>query len=119
MLPKTGIDRSYLTSHDLGMDREDIRPSIASHVEYTLGKDEFSVTDRDFFTSLAYAVRDRLCDRWNKTQQRTFRTAAKRVYYLSMEYLLGRLLGNAMLNLGVADASHDALEQLGVDMNAI
>jgi glucan phosphorylase len=64
-------DRSYLTSSDLAMDRASIERSFASHVEYTLAKDEYSVTPRDFFRAIALSVRDRISDRWNKTQQKT------------------------------------------------
>ncbi|MGH7297260.1 MAG: glycogen/starch/alpha-glucan phosphorylase, partial [Polyangiaceae bacterium] len=109
-------DRSYLTSSDLAMDREAIKRSFASHVEYTLAKDEYSVTQRDFYEAIALSVRDRIADRWNKTQQRAFRDADRRVYYLSLEYLIGRLLDDAMLNLGVTRDASAALSDLGIDL---
>ena len=109
-------DRSYLTSSDLAMDRSAIERSFASHVEYTIAKDEYSVTPRDFFRAIALSVRDRIADRWNKTQQRTFRAADRRVYYLSLEYLIGRLLDDSMLNLGVTGEARAALSDLGIDI---
>jgi len=110
-------DRSYLTASDLAMDRAAIERSFASHVEYTLAKDEYSVTQRDFFRAIALSVRDRIADRWNKTQQREFRNAERRVYYLSLEYLIGRLLEDAMLSLGVTGEARAALADLGIDLN--
>jgi starch phosphorylase len=112
-------DRSYLTSSDLAMDRDAIQRSFASHVEYTLAKDEYSVTQRDFYEAIALSVRDRIADRWNKTQQRTFRGAERRVYYLSLEFLIGRLLDDAMLNLGVTREASAALSNLGIDLAAV
>ena len=94
-------DRSYLTASDLAMDRNSIERSFASHIEYTLAKDEYSATQRDFYRAIALSVRDRLADRWNKTQQHTFRNAERRVYYLSLEYLIGRVFDDAMLSLGI------------------
>ncbi|HEY8040252.1 MAG TPA: glycogen/starch/alpha-glucan phosphorylase [Polyangiaceae bacterium] len=112
-------DRSYLTASDLAMDRAAIERSFASHVEYTVAKDEYSVTPRDFYRAIALSVRDRIADRWNKTQQRTFRAADRRVYYLSLEYLIGRLLDDAMLNLGIAAEARGALADLGIDLSEI
>src|ERR1700722_15888645 len=94
-------DRSYLTKSDLAMDRSSIERSFASHIEYTLAKDEYSATQRDFYRAIALSVRDRLAARWNKTQQHAFRNADRRVYYLSLEYLIGRVFDDAMLSLGV------------------
>ena len=97
------------------MDSASIERTFASHVEYTLAKDEFSATPRDFYRALALSVRDRLADRWNKTQQKSFREADRRVYYLSLEYLIGRLLEDAMLNLGVTAEARAAMSDLDLD----
>jgi starch phosphorylase len=112
-------DRSYLTSSDLAMDRAAIERSFASHVEYTIGKDQYSVTPRDFYRAIALSVRDRIADRWNKTQQKTFRKAERRVYYLSLEYLIGRLLDDSMLNLGLTGEARAALDDLGIDLGEL
>ena len=101
------------------MDRAAIERSFASHVEYTLAKDEYSVTPRDFYRAIALSVRDRIADRWNKTQQQTFRGAERRVYYLSLEYLVGRLLEDSMLNLGVTGEARAALADLGIDLTGL
>ncbi len=112
-------DRHFLTESDLAMDREAIKRSLASHIEYTLAKDEYSVTPRDFYRALALSVRDRIADRWTTTQQQVFRKAERRVYYLSLEFLIGRLLEDAMLNLGVTSDARAALKELDVDLPAL
>src|SRR5262249_7737722 len=96
-----------------------IKRSFASHVEYTLAKDEYSATLRDFYRAVSYAVRDRLCDRWNVTMQRAYRAGARRVYYLSLEYLIGRIFSNAMLNLGVGTEARAALGDLNIDLDEL
>src|SRR5690242_8024173 len=107
-------ERKYLTESDLAMDRGAIKRSLATHVEYTLAKDEYSATPRDFYRAIALAVRDRISDRWNKTQQSVFRNAERRVYYLSLEYLIGRLLEDAMLALGLGREARAALWELKI-----
>ena len=109
-------DRHYLTENDLAMDRDSILRSFAAHVEYTIAKDEYSVTPRDFYRAIALSVRDRIADRWNKTQQEIFRESERHVYYLSLEYLIGRLLDNSMLNLGVTTEARAALGELKIDL---
>jgi starch phosphorylase len=109
-------ERRYLSEGSLGMDREAIKRSFAQHVEYTLGKDEFSATTRDFFRSLALAARDRMFDRWSETQQGHHFRDERRVYYLSLEYLVGRLLSDSLLNLGIYEQARAALEDLGINL---
>ena len=80
---------------------------------FALAKDEYSATARDNFNSLALAVRDRPIDRWLATQQSYYRQDCKRVYYLSLEFLIGRTLGNALLNLGLTGSAEAAVRKLG------
>ncbi|MBI5499516.1 MAG: glycogen/starch/alpha-glucan phosphorylase [Deltaproteobacteria bacterium] len=101
------------------MDREAIKQSLASHVEYTQGKDQYSVSRLDFLQSLSRAVRDRLMDRWNKTTQRNRRPEVKRVYYLSLEFLMGRLLRDGLVNLGLLGETRAALEEMGLDLDDV
>ena len=81
--------------------------------KFALAKDEYSATARDNFNSLALAVRDKLIDRWMKTQQSYYKNDAKRVYYLSLEFLMGRTLGNALLNLGLTESAEAAMRRFG------
>jgi starch phosphorylase len=118
--PRTSVrPANYLTAYDLPLDRDSLRLGVANHVEYTQGKDEFSATQLDYFMAAAYATRDRLFDRWNKTQQHYYRKDQRRVYYLSMEFLLGRLFEDSLLNLGIRDAMNQALGELGIETSEL
>jgi starch phosphorylase len=101
------------------MDRESLRQSVASHVEYSQGKDEYSATPWDYYFATAHAVRDRLFDRWNKTQQSYYRNETRRVYYLSLEYLLGRSLEDSLVNLGIHGTMQGALGELRLELSDI
>ena len=70
----------------------------------TLGRDLNSASKRDRFMALAYTIRDEMIDKWIKTQSHYYESNPKRVYYLSLEFLMGRTMGNALLNLGLTEA---------------
>ncbi len=89
------------------------------HLKYTQGKHWEGVTLHDQFVSLALSVRDALFDRKILTQTRHAEANAKRVYYLSMEYLLGRQLRQNLVNLGLLEPVRAGLEKLNVDLDAI
>jgi starch phosphorylase len=107
------------TAFELPSDRESLRQSVVSHVEYTQGKDEHSATPWDYYFATARSVRDRLVDCWNKTQQAYARDEKRTVYYLSLEYLLGRTLEDSMINLGIHDAMRSALGDLRLELSEI
>ena len=90
-----------------------MRESFQRHLEFSLAKDEYSATERDCFHSLALAARDRLIDKWMETQQTYYNADAKRVYYLSLEFLMGRLLGNTLVSQELVDAAQSAMATLG------
>ncbi|MFH1283777.1 MAG: glycogen/starch/alpha-glucan phosphorylase [bacterium] len=96
-----------------------LKISFYENREYAISKDQYSATIRDNFWATALAVRDRIVERWIETQQNYHKNNAKRVYYLSMEFLIGRLLGNYMYNLGIEDELIKALEDLGFDIEEI
>lgn len=98
-------------------DPESLKKSIVRHLHYTLAKDEYTASKRDLFLALAYTVRDQMTERWIKTQQQYYETDAKRVYYLSMEFLLGRTLENSLVNLGILENCRKALHDLGYNLN--
>jgi starch phosphorylase len=91
--------------------------SFTNHLLYSLAKDQYSATARDRFMSLALTVRDRLIERWIATQQRYYRRDAKRVYYLSAEFLMGRALANNLLNLGLYDTAREAMRMMGLEVS--
>jgi glycogen phosphorylase len=91
--------------------------SIREHLEYTLAELPGHVdTNWEPYVALALAVRDRMVERWIRTQDRYYEQDAKRVYYLSLEYLIGRTLGNSLVNLGVTADCRQALEELGYSL---
>src|SRR5438552_3299826 len=90
--------------------------SFTNHLLYSQAKDQYSATPRDKFMSLALTVRDRLIERWISTQQRYYKKDAKRVYYLSAEFLMGRALENNLINLGLYETARDGLKMLNLEM---
>ncbi|REL38780.1 glycogen/starch/alpha-glucan phosphorylase [Rhodohalobacter sp. SW132] len=102
-----------------GMDADSFREDIKQHLRYTLAKDEFSTTGWDNYRSVVLSVMDRLHDRWIETQQSYYKQDKKRVYYLSMEYLIGRLLDNMLVNLGMQDEAAEAMEEMGLDYDKV
>ncbi|MCA1662836.1 MAG: glycogen/starch/alpha-glucan phosphorylase [Myxococcales bacterium] len=99
-----------------GMDVANLRRAYADHLQYSQGKDEHSATALDRFFAVAYAVRDRMVNRWIETQQAYYIADAKRVYYLSLEFLMGRALGANLINLDLYDSMRSALEELGISL---
>ena len=99
--------------------RDAIELTILSHLKYTLGKSWDQATVGDLYTSLAHTVRDLAMDVMLETQDTYRRRGVKLVHYLSMEYLLGRSLGNNLINLGVDDVCRDAIARLGYDLDEV
>lgn len=95
---------------------ESLKNAFLHNRRYSLAKDLYTATDYDNFMSMAMAIRDRLIERWILTQQRYHDENCKRVYYLSLEFLTGRLLGNNVINLGLVDESKRAMEELGYSL---
>jgi starch phosphorylase len=102
-----------------GLDADAIVKAFALRMMYSIARDQYNATDLDGFQALAYAVRDRVMERWFATQDAYYRTDAKRVYYLSLEFLLGRLLTSNVINLGAKREHADAMARLGFDLDAL
>ena len=105
-------------------DKEDIRSfsltnQFAEHLEFILVKDKFTVTEEDAYFSLSMSVRDRMVRRWLRTQQKYKEEDTKNVYYLSLEFLMGRLLGNALINLDFYDECYKILIENGYSLESI
>ncbi len=96
-----------------------LRKSIANRLVYAVGKDLRTATRRDWLFALFHAVRDRTMHRWRETLTAANDQDAKRVYYLSMEFLIGRALTNALMSVGVYDDAKTACTQLGADFDAL
>ena len=100
---------------DEEMSAPGLRKNFERHLRRTLARDRFSATDRDRYYALALAVRDQLIERWIATQQEHHRKNVKRVYYLSLEFLIGRMMGNNVINLQMEDICRKAMSQEGLD----
>jgi starch phosphorylase len=100
-------------------DRESLRKSLSHLLIYMLGKDPITATHRDWFQTAAFAVRERLIERWMETMRSYYRSDAKRIYYFSMEFLTGRLLMSSLLNMGFSEECRQALRDLELDLDRI
>ncbi len=103
----------------LGLDATSMTEALADKLLHVVGKDGDHATPRDWLHALVHAVRDRLIERALETERAYAASGAKRVYYLSMEYLLGRSLGNALLNLDFEEETRRALAAYGRDLAAL
>jgi len=97
----------------------DIFNRFVHHLKYDHGKDQYSATPLDCYLSFAASIRDILLDRWLITQPQEYQKQSKRVYYLSLEYLIGRSLSNAILNLDLYKQSVKALSRMGFDLSML
>uniref|UniRef100_A0A671NA31 Alpha-1,4 glucan phosphorylase n=1 Tax=Sinocyclocheilus anshuiensis TaxID=1608454 RepID=A0A671NA31_9TELE len=97
----------------------DLKKNFNRHLHFTLVKDRNVSTKRDYYFALAHTVRDHLVGRWFRTQQSYYEKDPKRVYYLSLEFYMGRTLQNTMVNLALENACDEAVYQLGLDMEEL
>jgi len=105
--------------HYKGMESDDIRRGFLNNLEYSMAKDKYSLTSYDQFLSLSYTVRERLIERWIASHQHYHHENSKRIYYLSMEFLLGRLLADNIMNLRISGPTEEAMRELGLDIEDI
>ncbi|UDV04869.1 glycogen/starch/alpha-glucan phosphorylase [Marinomonas profundi] len=96
-----------------------MKESILHHLRYTMVNLPQQATPRDWWLALSLAIRDRITDDMSATQIAHNRDNVRRVYYLSMEYLMGRMLINNAHNIGVYDAAKQAIEELGLDWEQV
>jgi starch phosphorylase len=104
---------------EVGEGKESMKISILNHLRFTLARHPESATKDEWWTATCYAVRDRILDRFMKTQAVHHEKKARRAYYLSLEYLMGRLLVNNLHNSGLFEPTRDALTELGQDFSEI
>lgn len=101
------------------INKENLERAFAHHLEYTIGKHKFNTTKQDIYEALSFTIRDIVIDRLNETQHEYRVQNPKRVYYLSLEFLIGRTLSNALINLGIYDLIKETLDNLGYDIEEI
>ena len=92
---------------------------IIERLTYSIGKDAKVAQPHDWMTATILVIRDRVIDRWMESTRKTYESGGKRVYYLSLEFLIGRLTRDAVSNLGMLEEVREALESLGVDFDVV
>jgi len=107
---------SLIEDRYLALDKESLQSSFANHMEYSQSKTRYTAQEFDCYKSAAYAIRDRLMERWNDTNQTYFHKNVKRVYYLSLEFLMGRAFSNTLINLGVYSEMEEAMREFGYSL---
>jgi len=103
----------------LGMNAKDIGEDYRRYFSYTLGRDKYCRSLHYSYNALVLALRDRLLERWKKTRYTYHESKCKRTYYLSLEFLMGRMLSNAMFNLGIVDEVSRGMRELGLVLEEI
>lgn len=98
---------------------DDFRRILTNQLTYSLSKDMYSATQRDKFTATALSVRARLAKNWIDSQQSYYKTDTKRLYYLSLEFLMGRLLRNYLLNIDLVEEYREAVDVLGIKLEDV
>src|SRR6266700_751586 len=100
-------------------DVDEIKSAVLAKLALGLGKDASVATDRDWFVAAALTIRDRVVHRWLAVDRASHAQGRKRVYYLSLEFLIGRLFADVLCNLGCTEIFRAALGDLGVDLNRL
>lgn len=95
---------------------EALQSEILEKLTYSVGKDPIVARPHDWLKATILTVRDRIIDQWMESSRETWRTSNKRVYYLSLEFLIGRLMRDAMSNIGVMEPVRAALKNFNVDL---
>ena len=101
------------------VDANAFKESIRRHLKTSLGKDAEHASVYDWRMSLSLTMRDMVVDPWFASTRETYESNSKRVYYLSMEFLMGRLIEDVAINLGVEEIARDAMEALGQDYDLV
>src|SRR5687768_350925 len=94
---------------------EAFRALVLAKLRYMVAKEPAYARDHDWLIAVSLAARDHVIDRWSESTRRTYRDGRKRVYYFSLEFLIGRMLFDALSNLGLAGVARAALDELGID----
>ncbi|WP_127957558.1 glycogen phosphorylase [Serratia microhaemolytica] len=96
-----------------------LKNSIAYKLMFTVGKDPAIATQHDWLNAVLFAVRDRMVERWLRSNRAQLSQDVRQVYYLSMEFLLGRTLSNALLSLGIYQQIEEALDDMGLKLSEL
>jgi len=108
-----------LKTQKSSFDKELFKRSVLYNVKTLYRKTLEEATPQQIFQAVSYAIKDQIVENWMETQKAYEKEDAKVVYYMSMEFLMGRALGNNMINMQAYKPVHEALEELGLDLNAV
>jgi len=108
-----------MTTNNSDLSVSTIKQKILDHLRYSIAKHPQSATDRDWLNAISYTLRDSLTDRWMTTMHEYYQQDTKRIYYFSLEFLMGRNLFKSILNLDIYDKCRKALAELGVSLESI
>lgn len=100
-------------------EKETFKKEVVENVKYLYRKTMDEASEQEIFQAVSYVVKDVIIDQWLATQQEFDKADPKIVYYMSMEFLMGRALGNNLINLTVYNEVKEALEEMGINLNAI
>ena len=98
---------------------EEFKSKVLDNLKVLFRRSVEDANDQQIFQAVAYAVKDRIVDQWIATHKEYEKQDVKTVYYLSMEFLMGRALGNIIINLKADKEVREALDELGLDLNVI
>ena len=118
MISKSAI-ANLPTPDPRGGDPDTLAADIITRLTYSIGKDAKVAKPHDWMSATILVIRDRVIDRWMASTRKTWENGDKRVYYLSLEFLIGRLTRDAVSNLEMIDQVRQALQSLGVDFDAV
>src|SRR5580704_4104714 len=106
-----------LQDERVALTKDALKRSFLDNLFYMQGKFPALATDYDYYMALAYAVRDRMLQRWNGTAAAYTTQGSRTVSYLSAEFLIGPHLGNNLVNLGIGETARDAMAELGLNLD--
>ena len=118
-MPTPASNVTSIEQKPLSPEAESFKQCLVKSLLYNVGKDGHIATPRDWLHSLAFEVRNRLTEHWMATMQSYYAEDTKRVYYLSLEFLIGRSLTNALLSLGLYEPCREALASMDMDIEEL
>lgn len=113
------LNKSIIEEENICSEGIMIKHDVVDRLTYLVGKNPATANNRDWFNAAAYVVRDHMVDHWMSTTRNYYHHDVKRVYYFSLEFLMGRTLMNSMLNLNLDEPTRTALNEIGVEMEDI
>ena len=116
---KKMADIQVPSASSLSTEQGALGDAVLRHLVYSVGKDQVHAVKRDWCVALSLAIRDRMVDGWMDTTRRIYETKQKRVYYLSMEFMVGRLLEDAIANMGLTGEAGEFFDSVGLNLMEI